>query len=131
VSDSEAIQKVGITDWIASHADDQPDDGISEYSGTSCVSAVRLHVTRMKLSLIQNLALQARIAAVVGAEEFDRLFAGVDFAEVEDCILYIHAADSEAADEIEDSYSAHIAKLATGILRKEIEFVMVFPKVYQ
>ena len=84
----------------------------------------------MKLSLIQNLALQARIAAVVGAEEFDRLFAGVDFAEVEDCILYVHAADSEAADEIEDSYSVHVAQLATGILRKEIEFVMVFPKVY-
>lgn len=85
----------------------------------------------MKLSLIENFALQARIAAVVGAEEFDRLFAGVDFAEVEDSILYINAADSEAADEIEDSYSVHIAKLATGILRREIEFVIVFPKVYQ
>jgi hypothetical protein len=32
----------------------------------------------MKLTLVQNLAIQARMAAVVGADEFDRLFAGVD-----------------------------------------------------
>lgn len=85
----------------------------------------------MKLSLVQDQALQARIAAVVGADEFDRLFAGVNFAEVEDCILYVNATDSEIADEIEDTYSLHIATLASGILDREIEFVMVFPKVCQ
>lgn len=85
----------------------------------------------MKLSLIQNQALQARIAAAVGAEEFDRLSAGVNFAEAEDCILYVYAMDSEIADEIEDTYSLHIATLATGILRRKIEFVMVSPKVCQ
>jgi hypothetical protein len=83
----------------------------------------------MKLTLVQNQAIQARIAALVGADEFDRLFAGVDFEEVEDSILYVSAKDEEAAAEIEDTYSLHICTLALGILQREIDIVLVLPKL--
>jgi hypothetical protein len=36
----------------------------------------------MDLTDIQNYAIQARVAAVLGASEFDRVFAGIRFAEV-------------------------------------------------
>jgi hypothetical protein len=83
----------------------------------------------MKLTLVQNLAIQARMAAVVGADEFDRLFAGVDFEEVEDSILYVSAKNEETAAEIEDIYSLHICTLALDILKREIDIVLVSPKL--
>jgi hypothetical protein len=83
----------------------------------------------MKLSLIQNLAIQARMAAVVGAETFDRLFAGIEFDEVDGDILFVFAKDEESAAEIEDSFALHISLLATDILKREIEIVMVLPRV--
>jgi hypothetical protein len=83
----------------------------------------------MKLTLVQNQAIQASIAAVVGADEFDRLFAGADFEEVEDSILYVSATDEEAAAEIEDTYYLHICTLALGILKREIDIVLVLPKL--
>jgi hypothetical protein len=36
----------------------------------------------MKLSEIQQQAIQARISQIVGAENYDRLFVGVVFSEV-------------------------------------------------
>jgi hypothetical protein len=83
----------------------------------------------MKLSLIQNLAIQARMAAVVGAETFDRLFAGIEFDEVDGDILFVFAKDEESAAEIEDAFALHISLLATDILKLEIEIVMVLPRV--
>jgi len=41
----------------------------------------------MSLTDIQDFAIQARIAAVLGASEFDRVFVGVRFAEVEGPLL--------------------------------------------
>jgi hypothetical protein len=83
----------------------------------------------MKLSLVQEQAITARIALVVGAEEFDRLFLGIAFSEVEGDILFAHAYDDDCAAEIEDKYSEHLATLASGILGRKIGIVMVLPKV--
>jgi hypothetical protein len=41
----------------------------------------------MKLSEVQQLAIQARMAQIVGAENYDRMFVGVVFSEVADSIL--------------------------------------------
>jgi hypothetical protein len=41
----------------------------------------------MLISKIQSLAITARMAAIVGSDTFDRLFAGVEFNEIDGDIL--------------------------------------------
>src|SRR4030081_3338107 len=82
----------------------------------------------MKLSTVQDQAIAARMALVVGATTFDRLFADVQFQEVDGDLLYVFAKDEEAAAEIEDRFSLHISIIATGILKHEIGIVLVLPK---
>jgi hypothetical protein len=69
------------------------------------------------------------MALIVGAKEFDRLFLGVQFSEVDGDILFVYALDEDRAAEIEDSYGLHISIIATDILRREIAIVMVLPRV--
>ena len=83
----------------------------------------------MKLTTIEDLAIQARIALIVGAKTFDRLFAGIRFDEVDGPLLYVFAKDDDAAAEIEDNYSLHISIIASKIIGREIELVVVLPKV--
>src|SRR6202022_362085 len=85
-------------------------------------------VKKMKLSPVQDQAIAARMALVVGATTFDRLFAGVQFHEVDGDLLYVFAKDEESAAEMEDRFSLHISIIATGILKHEIGIVLVLPK---
>lgn len=85
----------------------------------------------MNLTDIQDFAVQARLAAVLGAAEFDRVFAGVRFAEIEGPLLYVFAKDEPTAAAIEDDFSLLIADIAGRILKQEIEVVLVLPKVLQ
>ena len=85
----------------------------------------------MELTLIQDFAIQARVAGVLGARVFDRVFAGVRFAEVDGPLLYIYARDEVAAGEIEDDFALLIVDIASAILRHQVELVVVLPKVLQ
>ncbi|EJN12340.1 hypothetical protein PMI42_04312 [Bradyrhizobium sp. YR681] len=85
----------------------------------------------MKLTLIQDQAIQALMAGIVGAETFDRVFAGIRFDEIEGTMLYAFARHEEAASDIEDSYSSHIAAVASRVLNKPVDVVVVMPKVLQ
>ena len=49
----------------------------------------------MELSLVQDYAIQARLASVIGATVFDRVFAGVKFAETDGPLLYLYARMDE------------------------------------
>ena len=82
----------------------------------------------MKLSPVQDQAIAARMALVVGAATFDRLFAGVEFHETDGDLLYVFARNEEVAAEMEDRFSLHISIIATGILKHEIANVLVLPK---
>jgi len=62
----------------------------------------------MKLTEIQQQAIQARIGQIVGASNYDGLFAGVVFSEVADKILYAFAPTEDLATEIEDNYALHL-----------------------
>ncbi|MDT4739919.1 hypothetical protein [Bradyrhizobium sp. WYCCWR 12699] len=97
----------------------------------SCFRVHRIYLTYMNLTDIQDFAIQARVAAVLGAAEFDRVFAGIRFAEVEGPLLYVFARDEAAAATIEDDFSPLIADIAGRILKHEIEVVLVLPKVLQ
>jgi hypothetical protein len=85
----------------------------------------------MNITLVQNQAIQARMALIVGAKTFDRLFAGIRFDETDGPLLYVYAKDEETAAELEDNFALHIATVASGILKREIEIVLVLPKVLQ
>jgi hypothetical protein len=85
----------------------------------------------MHLSLVQEQAIAARIALIVGAKEFDRLFLGVQFSEVDCNSLFVFARDEETAAGMEDKYALHISIIASEILKADVGIVMVLPRVVQ
>jgi hypothetical protein len=82
----------------------------------------------MHLTSVQDQAITARMALIVGGVTFDRLFAGVRFGEVDGDILYVYARDEETAAEMEDTFALHISIVATDILKREVGIVLVLPK---
>jgi len=85
----------------------------------------------IKLSLVEDQAIQARIALIAGAETFDRLFAGIRFDEIDGNLLFAFARDEDCATEIEDEFSHQLAIVATRILKQTVDVVVVLPKVLQ
>jgi hypothetical protein len=85
----------------------------------------------MELSDIQDYAIQARVASILGAKEFDRVFTGVKFASVDGPLLYVYAKDESTAADMEDDFALLIADIAGRILNQEIDVVVVLPKVLQ
>lgn len=83
----------------------------------------------MKLSVVQQQAIEARMALIVGAEQYDRLFLGFQCTELEGGILFVDALDDDCAAEIEDRFSLHIAIVATEILKADVASVVVLPRV--
>lgn len=63
------------------------------------------HFNDMEVTSIQNYAIQARVAAVLCATVFDRVFAGIGFAETDGPLLYVCVRDEQAAAEIEDDFA--------------------------
>jgi hypothetical protein len=82
----------------------------------------------MLLTPVQDQAIAARMALIVGGATFDRLFAGVRFDEVDGDLLYVYARDEETAAEMEDAFALHISIIANDILKREISLVLVLPK---
>jgi hypothetical protein len=85
----------------------------------------------MELTDVQDYAIQARVALILGASEFDRVFAGVRFAEVDGPLLYVYAKDEHSAADIEDDFSLLVADIASRLLGRDIELIVVLPKVLQ
>jgi hypothetical protein len=81
----------------------------------------------MKLIEVQQQAIQARMAQIVGAENFDRLFAGVVFSEVADRILYAFAPTEGLAADIEERFALHLSIVTRQITGLPVEFVQVLP----
>ena len=81
----------------------------------------------MILTSVQDQAMAARMALIVGSETFDRLFAGLRFGEVNGHILFAFAKDDDAAATIEDTFALPISAIASGILGREIKFVVLVP----
>ena len=82
----------------------------------------------MRLTAVQDQAIAARMALIVGGATFDRLFLAVRFDEVDGDILYVYAKDEETAAEMEENFSLHISIIATSILKREVGIVLVLPK---
>lgn len=83
---------------------------------------------QMTVTQVQDQAIAARMALVVGADRFDRLFRAVRFDEVDGDILYVYAEDEAKAAEMEDEFALHISIIASKILEREINIVLVLPR---
>src|SRR5579872_5548096 len=78
-----------------------------------CFLAAQFYVSTMELTYTQDLAIQAKVAQVIGSEVFDRVFAGVRFVEIDGPLLYVYAKDEQVSAEIEDDFSLLIANVAS------------------
>jgi hypothetical protein len=81
----------------------------------------------MKLSEVQQQAIQARIGQIVGGDNYDRLFAGVVFSEAADRILFAFAPNEAFAADIEERFALHLSIVAGQITGLPVEFVQVLP----
>jgi hypothetical protein len=82
----------------------------------------------MHLTSVEDQAIAARMALIVGGVTFDRLFAGVHFDEVDGDILFVYAGDEDTAAEMEDNFALHISIVATGVLKREVGIVLILPR---
>jgi hypothetical protein len=71
------------------------------------------------------------MAQIVGAENYDRLFAGVVFGEVADKLLYAFAPTEGLAADIEERFALHLSIVAEQITGLPVEFVQVLPGALQ
>jgi hypothetical protein len=109
-----------IRDW---ERDSDPIDTVRKLIGESPKDSQAI-----KISLIQDQAIAARMALVVGGDNFDRLFRGIQFDEFDGTVLFVYAADEYRAAEIEETFALHISTIAGGILKRTIPVVMVLPQ---
>ncbi|TFV67423.1 hypothetical protein E4K64_38395 [Bradyrhizobium frederickii] len=82
----------------------------------------------MIVTEVQDQAIAARIALIVGADRFDQLFQAVRFDELDGDILYVYARDEDSAAEMEDEFALHISIVASKILDRQINVVLVLPR---
>jgi hypothetical protein len=99
------------------------------FDARAYVRESRSHLNGVKVTQIQDLGIQARVASVIGAKVFDQVFAGIKFAEVDGPLLCVYARDAPCAAEIEDEFSFMIADIASWILQREVELVVVLSKI--
>jgi hypothetical protein len=83
----------------------------------------------VNLTDVQDHAIQALVALILGRTSYDRLFAGIRFDELDEGILIAYAKDDATADETEDNFALHISIVASEILKKDVSIILVLPKV--
>ena len=69
----------------------------------------------MGTSQVQDYAIQACLALAVGAEDFDRLFAGVHFDATGAPLLFVYVKDDDIAEKVADHYARDIVLVASSV----------------
>jgi hypothetical protein len=83
-------------------------------------------MTPFKPPQVQQHAIQARLNYFLGADEYDRLFAGFEILHIENKVLTLSVRPA-CTNEVRDKYSWHIAIVAESLLRQAIRKVNVIP----
>ncbi|HEY0219068.1 MAG TPA: hypothetical protein VGC26_04765 [Afipia sp.] len=66
---------------------------------------------------------------IAGAEDYDRLFLGIEIGDVHDGILYVFVKNPQIAAELEAKYAPQFAVVSSPILQRDIQIVNVLPKI--
>jgi hypothetical protein len=83
-------------------------------------------MSQFKPQQVQQQAIQARLNYFLGADEYDRLFAGVEILHIENAVLTLSVRRA-CANEVREKYSWHIAIVTEALLRQAIRKVNVIP----
>jgi hypothetical protein len=83
-----------------------------------------------RVSSIENLAIQARLNFILGAEEYDRLFLGFECGPIRDKTAQVFARSEHNAHQIGSLYSTHIAIAVESVIKRPIKAVRVLPKYF-
>lgn len=81
-------------------------------------------------TLIENLAIQARLNFILGAREYDSLFLGFECGHIQDKTVRVFARSEHNAHQIGSRYSAHVAIAVESVLKRPIKTVHVLPSYF-
>lgn len=81
-------------------------------------------MNQFKPQRIQQQAVQARLNYFLGAEEYDRLFAGVEILHIQSGVLTL-SVRPDCKDEVQYKYSWHVAIVAEALFKQAIRMVNV------
>lgn len=76
----------------------------------------------------QQLAIQARLNLVLGAEDYDRMFLGFRVEEIENDALFARARSEYQANQIETHYGRQLAAVVESVIGQPVARVTVRAK---
>jgi hypothetical protein len=96
-----------------------------------CRTALNMHRHILAMSEFRparhpQQAIQAKLNYFLGADEYDRLFAGFEVLHVDNNVLTV-CVQSEHTAEVQSKYSWHVAIVAEAILKQAVHRVNVVP----
>jgi hypothetical protein len=94
--------------------------------GSQSGNDISCQMTPLKPLQVQQQAIQARLNYFLGADEYDRLFAGFEILHIKNKVLTLSVRPA-CTNEVRDKYSWHIAIVAEALLRQAIRKVNVVP----
>lgn len=94
--------------------------------GSQSGNDISCQMTPFKPPQVQQQAIQARLNYFLGADEYDRLFAGFEILHIKNKVLTL-SVRLACTNEVRDKYSWHIAIVAEALLRQAIRKVNVVP----
>lgn len=77
----------------------------------------------------QQYVIQARLNAIYGAREYDRLFQGLHIGPLLDGTLDLYVCGEEAASEVERLHLPVIAVMVEAVTDREIVSINVLPRM--
>jgi hypothetical protein len=83
-------------------------------------------MSQFKQQKVQQQAIRARLNYLLGADEYDRLFAGFEMIHIEDEVLTLSVRRG-CISEVQDKYSWHVAIVVEALLKRAIRKVNVIP----
>jgi hypothetical protein len=94
--------------------------------GSQSGNDISCQMTPLKPPQVQQQAIQAQLNYFLGADEYDRLFAGFEILHIKNKVLTLSVRPA-CTNEVRDKYSWHIAIVAEALLRQAIRKVNVVP----
>jgi hypothetical protein len=90
------------------------------------ITHAHLAMNEFRPARYQQQAIQAKLNYFLGADEYDRLFAGFEVVHVDRNVLTV-CVQSDCADDVQSKYSWHVAIVVEAILKRAVHEVNVVP----
>jgi len=78
----------------------------------------------------QQLAIQARLNMLLGAETYDALFLGFECGVIFEDVVHVYVPTTDAAAAIDATYQRQVAQAIESIVKLPINDVQILPRKY-